>query len=149
MQRQVEDQLGPSFSRHVYRAASPTVKPESHDPSPLCVPGGTKVVQEPIHAKSNLVAQPVGRLSELLAPQAAYQIIFVSDCLTTLKFLRYCKPDLILLDERLLHINDIELGPRLAMMKDLQDIPIYLLDADFLVAECSNPTSTAKPTASP
>src|SRR5258705_5939020 len=82
------------------------------------------------------------RLSELLAPQAAYQIIFVSDCLTTLKFLRYCKPDLILLDERLLHINDIELGPRLAMMKNLQDITSYLLDAEFLVAECSNLTST-------
>ena len=42
------------------------------------------------------------RLSELLAQQAAYRLIFVSDCLTTLKFLHYCKPDLILLDERLL-----------------------------------------------
>jgi hypothetical protein len=44
---------------------SPTVKPESHDPSPLCVLGGTKVVQEPIHAKSNLVAQPVGKESSM------------------------------------------------------------------------------------
>ncbi len=76
------------------------------------------------------------RLSELLAQQAAYQVIFVSDCLTTLKFLHYCKPDLILLDERLLHINGIELGPRLAVMKDLQDIPILLIGADFLAAEC-------------
>jgi hypothetical protein len=29
MRRQVEDQLGPSFSRYVHRAASPDVKPES------------------------------------------------------------------------------------------------------------------------
>src|SRR5438034_11512257 len=39
MQRQVEDPLGPSFSRHVHPAASPTVKPESHDPPPLCAWG--------------------------------------------------------------------------------------------------------------
>jgi hypothetical protein len=39
MQRQVEDQLGPSFSHHAHRAASPTVKPESHDPPPLCARG--------------------------------------------------------------------------------------------------------------
>src|SRR5712692_2389325 len=72
------------------------------------------------------------RLSELLAQQAGNQVILVSDCLTTLKFLHYCTPDLILLDDRLLHSNGIELGPRLAMMKDLQDIPIYLLGTDFL-----------------
>ena len=70
------------------------------------------------------------RLIELLAQQAAYQVIHVSDCLTTLKFLHYCKPDLIILDDRLLHINGIELGPRLAAMKDLQDIPILLVGDD-------------------
>ncbi|GAC1568805.1 MAG: hypothetical protein NVS3B14_19520 [Ktedonobacteraceae bacterium] len=89
------------------------------------------------------------RLSELLAQEAAYQVILVSDCLTTLKFLHYCTPDLILLDERLLHSNGIELGPRLAVMKELQDIPIYLLDANFRIAACTTPTSTAKPITSP
>ena len=69
-------------------------------------------------------------LTELLAQQAADQVILVSDCLTTLKFLRYCTPDLILLDERLLHVNGIELGPRLAVMKDLQAIPLLLFDVD-------------------
>jgi two-component SAPR family response regulator len=72
------------------------------------------------------------RLSELLAQQAGNQAILVSDCLTTLKFLQYCKPDLILLDDRLLHSNGIELGPRLAVMKDLQDIPIFVLGMDSL-----------------
>ena len=72
------------------------------------------------------------RLSELLAQQAGNQVILVSDCLTTLKFLHYCKPDLILLDDRLLHSNGIELGPRLAVMKDLQDIPIFVLGTDVL-----------------
>lgn len=108
---------------------------------------------EPPSIKTILIVEDdiatASRLSELLAQEAAYQVILVSDCLTTLKFLHYCKPDLIFLDERLLHINGIELGPRLAMMKELQDIPIYLFGADFLVAECTNPTSTAKPIASP
>ncbi len=72
------------------------------------------------------------QLSELLAQQADYEMILVSDCLTTLKFLHYCTPDLILLDVRLLHSNGIELGPRLAVMKELQDIPILLLGTDFL-----------------
>jgi two-component SAPR family response regulator len=71
------------------------------------------------------------RLSELLAQQTGNQVILVSDCLTTLKFLHYCKPDLILLDDRLLHSNGIELGPRLTVMKDLQDIPIFVLCTDF------------------
>ncbi len=70
------------------------------------------------------------RLSELLAQEAAYQVILVSDCLTTLKFLLYCKPDLILLDDRLLHSNGIDLGPRLAVMKELKDIPIFLFGKD-------------------
>ena len=101
------------------------------------------------------------RLSELLVQQAASQVLLVSDCLTTLgkvqmnltllcsynaniikqdwlylnlalKFLHDCKPDLILLDDRLLHSNGIELGPRLVVMKDLQEIPIFVLGTDFL-----------------
>jgi chemotaxis response regulator CheB len=85
------------------------------------------------------------RLTELLAQQVAYQLILVaSDCLTALKFLRYCTPDFILLDKRLLHIKDIDLRPRLVLMKDLQDIPLYLFDDDFLIAECTPPTSTAQ-----
>jgi len=39
MRRQVEDQLGLSFSRHAHQAASPNVKPESNDPPPLCERG--------------------------------------------------------------------------------------------------------------
>jgi len=70
------------------------------------------------------------RLTELLAQQAAYQVLLVSDCLTTLKFLRHCTPDLMLLDERLLCINGINLGPRLAVMKELRDIPLFLFSAD-------------------
>src|SRR5229473_697735 len=57
-------------------------------------------------------------LSELLAQQAAYQVILVSDCLTTLKFLHYCKPDLIFLDERLLHINGIDLKTSLLKKRE-------------------------------
>ena len=100
---------------------------------------------EPPPVKTILIVEDdiatASRLSELFAQEAAYQVILVSDCLTTLKFLHFCKPDLILLDDRLLHINGLELGPRLAVMKDLQDIPIYLLDANFLVAACTNPRS--------
>jgi DNA-binding response OmpR family regulator len=91
---------------------------------------------EPPSVKTILIVEDdlitASRLSELLAQQADYEVILVSDCLTTLKFLHYCTPDLILLDARLLHINGIELGPRLAVMKELQDIPILLLGTDFL-----------------
>ncbi len=78
---------------------------------------------EPPSIKTILVVEDdiatASRLRELLAQQAAYQVILVSDCLTTLKFLHYCKPDLILLDDRLLHSNGIDLGPRLAVCKCL------------------------------
>src|SRR5712692_10243403 len=89
---------------------------------------------EPPSIKTILVVEDdiatASRLRELLAQQAAYQVILVSDCLTTLKFLHYCKPDLILLDDCLLHSNGIDLGPRLAVMKELQDIPIFLFGKD-------------------
>jgi two-component system nitrate/nitrite response regulator NarL len=67
------------------------------------------------------------QLGEILAQQAGYQVIVASDCLKALKFLRSCKPDLILVDARLLKQNGIDLLPRLNMMKDLQDIPLLLL----------------------
>ena len=89
---------------------------------------------EPPSIKTVLVVEDdsatASRLTEFLAQQAAYQVILVSDCLTTLKFLHYCTPDLILLDERLLCINGIELGPRLAVMKELRDIPLLLFSED-------------------
>lgn len=66
------------------------------------------------------------QLGEILAQQAGYQVIVASDCLTALKFLRYCKPDLMLVDARLLTRHGIDLLPRLQMMKDLQDIPLLL-----------------------
>ncbi len=66
------------------------------------------------------------RLGELFAQEAGYRVIFASDGLTALKFMRFCKPDLILLDERLLTRNDIDLGPRLLLMQDLQTIPLLL-----------------------
>ena len=98
----------------------------------VCVLEG--MCYEPSSVKTILVVEDdlarASRLSELLARQATYEIILVSDCLTTLKFLHYCTPDLIILDERLLHSNGIELGPRLAVMKELQDIPILVLSVD-------------------
>jgi response regulator RpfG family c-di-GMP phosphodiesterase len=44
-----------------------------------------------------------------------------------LKFLRFCKPDLMLVDARLLSRHGIDLLPRLQMMQELQDIPLLLL----------------------
>jgi DNA-binding response OmpR family regulator len=70
------------------------------------------------------------QLGEKLAQQAGYQVIVASDCLTALKFLRSCKPDLMLVDERLLTRNGIDLLPRLNVMKDCQDIPFLLLRTD-------------------
>ncbi len=70
------------------------------------------------------------RLGEVLAQQAGYQVFVVSDCLTALKFMRSFKPDLLLLDERLLTRNGIDLLQRLHLMKDLQDIPLLLLGTD-------------------
>ena len=67
------------------------------------------------------------RLGEMLAQQAGYQVIVASDCLTALKFMRSFKPDLLLLDERLLTRNGPGLLQRLHLMKDLQDIPLLLL----------------------
>jgi len=66
------------------------------------------------------------QLGEMLAQQAGYQVIVASDCLTALKFLRSCKPDLMLLDACLLTRNGFDLLPRLQVMKDLQDIPLLL-----------------------
>jgi DNA-binding response OmpR family regulator len=72
------------------------------------------------------------RLAEmLLAQQADIQVIVASDCLTALKLLRSCTPDLMLVDERLLTHNGIDLTPRLRTMKDLQDIPLLFFSADF------------------
>jgi DNA-binding response OmpR family regulator len=71
------------------------------------------------------------RLGEMLAQKAGYQVIFASDCLSALKFIRSYKTDLILLNERLLTRNGIDLGPRLAVTQDLQTIPLLLLSVDF------------------
>ena len=71
------------------------------------------------------------RLGGMLAHQSDYQIIIASDCVTALRFLRSCTPDLMLVDKRLLTRNGIDLAPRLLMMKDLQDIPLLLYSADF------------------
>jgi DNA-binding response OmpR family regulator len=70
------------------------------------------------------------RLGKMLTQQAGYQVIVASDCVTALKFLRSCKPDLMLLDERLLTRDGTDLLQRLHLMKDLQDIPLLLLGTD-------------------
>jgi DNA-binding response OmpR family regulator len=70
------------------------------------------------------------RLGELFTRQAGSHVFVASDCVTALKFLHYCTPDLILLDDRLLCSNGIELGPRLAVMQEFQDIPLLLFSAD-------------------
>ena len=76
------------------------------------------------------------QLGERLAQQAGYQVIVASDCLTALKFLRSFKPDLMLVDERLLTRNGIDLMPRLHVMKDFQDIPLLLLSTDSPGGKC-------------
>jgi response regulator of citrate/malate metabolism len=62
-----------------------------------------------------------------LAQQVDYQVLVASDWVTATKFLRVYTPDLILLDEHLLTRHDIDLWPRLQVMKDLQDIPLLFL----------------------
>ena len=69
------------------------------------------------------------QLGEKLAQQAGCQVIVASDCVTALKFVRSCKPDLMLVEARLLTHNGIDLLPRLQMMQDLQGIPLLLLRA--------------------
>jgi CheY-like chemotaxis protein len=68
-------------------------------------------------------------IGDTLAQQTDYRVVFASDWWTAWKFLRTCKPDLVLLDERLLTRNGIELAQRLRVMKDLQDIPLLLFEA--------------------
>jgi DNA-binding response OmpR family regulator len=67
----------------------------------------------------------------LLAQRTDTQVIVASNCVTALKFLRSCTPDLLLVDERLLTHDGIDLTSRLRRMKDLQDIPILLFSAEF------------------
>jgi DNA-binding response OmpR family regulator len=67
------------------------------------------------------------QLGKRLAQQGGYQVIVASDCLTALKFLRSWKPDLMLVEARLLTQHGIDLLPRLQMMQDLKDIPLLLL----------------------
>jgi response regulator RpfG family c-di-GMP phosphodiesterase len=91
-----------------------------------------KVSYEPPSVKKLLLVEDniatATQLGEMLAQQAGYQVIVSSDCLTALKFLRSCKPDLMLLDARLLKRHGIDLLPRLQVMKDLQDIPLLLFN---------------------
>jgi DNA-binding response OmpR family regulator len=93
-----------------------------------------RISYEPPSIKKLLLVEDniatASRLGEVLAQQAGYQVIVASDCLTALKFMRSFKPDLMLLDERLLTRNGIELDPRLFIMKDLQAIPLLLFSAD-------------------
>jgi response regulator RpfG family c-di-GMP phosphodiesterase len=67
------------------------------------------------------------RIGERLAHHCSYQVIVASDCVTALKFLRFCKPDLMLVEARLLTHHGTDLLPRLQRMQDLQDIPLLLL----------------------
>ena len=69
-------------------------------------------------------------LGEMFA-KAGYQVFDASTCKTALKFMRSCKPNLILLNERLLMSHEIDFGHRLFMMKDLQEIPLLLHGAAF------------------
>lgn len=71
------------------------------------------------------------QLGEMFAHKAGYQVIVASNCETALKFMRSCKPNLILLNERLLMSHGINLGYRLSHMKDFQEIPLLLISADF------------------
>jgi DNA-binding response OmpR family regulator len=72
------------------------------------------------------------RLAEMLLVQRTdTQVLVASDCITALKLLRSCTPDLMLVDERLLTHDGIDLTFRLRTMKDLQDIPILLFSAEF------------------
>jgi DNA-binding response OmpR family regulator len=71
------------------------------------------------------------RLGEMYELKEGYQVLVASNLVTALQFLRSCKPDLMLLDERLLMRNGIDFGARLSLMKDLQDIPLLLFGADF------------------
>ena len=71
------------------------------------------------------------RLGEMFAQKAGYQVIVASNCETALKFIRSCKPNLILLNERLLLSHGIDFGHRLSIMKDLQAIPLLLHGAAF------------------
>jgi DNA-binding response OmpR family regulator len=93
-----------------------------------------KVSYEPPPIKKLLLVEDnlatASQLGEMLAQQAGYQVIFASDCLTALKFLHFFKPDLMLLDARLLTRDGTDLLPRLRLMKDLQDIPLLLLGTD-------------------
>jgi DNA-binding response OmpR family regulator len=71
------------------------------------------------------------RLGEMFAQKAGYQVIVASNCKAALKFMRACKPNLILLNERMLMSHGIDFGHRLTMMKDLQAIPLLLHGAAF------------------
>jgi DNA-binding response OmpR family regulator len=93
------------------------------------------VSNEPLSIKKKLLLveddiATAARLGERLAQQADYQVIVASDCVTAIKFMRSFKPDLVLLDERLLTWHGTDLLPRLHLMKDLQDIPLLLLGTD-------------------
>ncbi len=91
-----------------------------HDPPPI----KTVLLVE----DNNAIALRLGEMFEL---KEGSQVIVASDIATALKFLRSCKPNLMLLDERLLTRNGIDFGARLSLMNDLQDIPLLLLGADF------------------
>jgi|SRR5215469_15316633 len=93
-----------------------------------------RVSDEPPPVKKLLLVEDnsatAARLGERLARQAGYQVIVASDCVTALKFLRSFKPDLVLLDERLLTRHGTDLWLRLRLMRDLQDVPLFLFGTD-------------------
>jgi CheY-like chemotaxis protein len=79
-------------------------------------------MNEPASRKKLLLVEDntatAARLGKMLTQQAGYQVIVASDCVTALKFLRSFKPDLMLLDERLLTRDGTDLLQRLHLMKD-------------------------------
>ena len=66
---------------------------------------------------------------EAIKQETSYQALFAFDGHRALKMLHDLKPDLIVLDYGLPHMNGLELYDRIHTMKELEHIPVLMISA--------------------
>jgi CheY-like chemotaxis protein len=70
-------------------------------------------------------------LADILSQETNYRLFITNNAVGAFNFMKYIKPDLILLDYSLPGLNGIEIWRRLRSMHDLIDIPVIIISAYY------------------
>ena len=68
-------------------------------------------------------------LVQAISQETPYHAVWVTDGFAALKMVHGLKPNLLILDYQLPHMNGIEVYDQLRTMKELADIPVILMTA--------------------